>query len=429
MSTTTPTSPAANRRPIVGFLIAEVFSLGGTRLSMIAVPWLVLTLTGSATMTGLVAFAEMLPYVLVKTLAGPIIDRVGAKPVAVAADALSVLTIASVPLLHLLGALQVWLLLPVVALMGALRGPADGAKITFVPTVARLAAVPLERVTGLHGAVERLATTIGTALAGGLVALIGPALALAVNALCFALAALVILFVLESDGSTPTPDAPAAKPTTPAMVRQYATDLKQGWDFLRTDAVLMGITIMVAITNMLDQAFTVVLLPVWAKAGGHGVEMVGLFAAVFSAASVLGALIAAAKADRLPRLAVYATAFLIAGAPRFLILAVDAPLTWVLAVAALAGFVSGFINPIIGAVIFERIPAALTGRVAALNSSLAWALMPFGGLLGGLLVTGIGLPLALATVGCAYFLATLTPLVRSSFRSLGTRPESVAEVR
>ena len=33
---------------------------------MVAIPWLVLTTTGSPRWTGLVAFAEMLPYVLAK---------------------------------------------------------------------------------------------------------------------------------------------------------------------------------------------------------------------------------------------------------------------------------------------------------------------------------------------------------------------------
>ena len=49
---------------------------------MIALPWFVLTTTGSATKTGLVALAELLPLVLLKVLGGPVIDRVGARRVA-----------------------------------------------------------------------------------------------------------------------------------------------------------------------------------------------------------------------------------------------------------------------------------------------------------------------------------------------------------
>jgi len=73
----------SRRTPLVGFLLADAISLCGTRVSMIAIPWLVLTTTGSAVQTGLVAFAEMAPYVVLKALAGPWTDRVGPRRICV----------------------------------------------------------------------------------------------------------------------------------------------------------------------------------------------------------------------------------------------------------------------------------------------------------------------------------------------------------
>ena len=119
---------------------------------------------------------------------------------------------------------------------------------------------------------------------------------------------------------------------------------------------------------------------------------------------------------------VYTVAFLITGAPRFLIFATGSPIVIIVAVLATAGFASGFLNPILGAVIFERIPAHLTGRVSALVNALCWTLMPFGGLLGGLLVAGIGLAPAFALVGVAYLGATMLPLATRGFRSFAERP-------
>ncbi|MFC6343866.1 MFS transporter, partial [Nocardioides hankookensis] len=82
-----------SRRPLYGWLTAEAISLTGTRVSMVALPWFVLTTTGSATRTGLVALAEMLPLVVLKVLGGPVIDRVGARRVAITCDLLSVLAV------------------------------------------------------------------------------------------------------------------------------------------------------------------------------------------------------------------------------------------------------------------------------------------------------------------------------------------------
>src|SRR3712207_6715704 len=138
----------------------------GTRLSMIAVPWLVLTTTGSPTLTGVVAFAEMAPYVVLKGLTGPVVDRIGARRVCITADLVSLGVVGAVPLLHALGLLTYPVLLVLVTLTGAVRGPGDGAKHALVPSVVDAAGVSLERATGLHGASERLASTVGAAAAG-----------------------------------------------------------------------------------------------------------------------------------------------------------------------------------------------------------------------------------------------------------------------
>ena len=48
--------------------------------------------------------------------------------------------------------------------------------------------------------------------------------------------------------------------------------------------------------------------------------------------------------------------------------------------------------------------------------------MPFGGLLGGLLVAGVGLSTALLLTGAAYFLVTMLPAVDPRWREIDRRP-------
>jgi MFS family permease len=80
------------------------------------------------------------------------------------------------------------------------------------------------------------------------------------------------------------------------------------------------------------------------------------------------------------------------------------------------GFASGFLNPILGAVIYERVPDALMGRVTTLSNAACWSLMPFGGVLGGVLSDSLGISAALFIIGIAYFVATMAPLAIPSFR-------------
>lgn len=411
-----------SRKPFAALAVAEAFSISGTRLSQIAVPWLVLTMTGSAVWTGVVGFAEMLPYVVAKALGGPIVDRIGAKAVAMTSDSCSVLIVGVIPLLQWAGMLQLVWLVPISALMGAVRGPSDGAKSALVPVVADQGAVPLEQVTGVMGAIERLGGTVGAAAAGAVVAMIGAPQALLVNAVTFAVAAAFISRGVPS-ATSQRPQEVSGQAGAEASYRQQ---LVEGWHFLRGDAVLVGITTMVSVTNLLDQAWTAVLLPVWAHDTGQGAGAVGLVLAVMAGPSILGALTAAAVGERLPRLPIYTLCFVVAGIPRFSIFAFDTPMWAMAAVLAVVGFVSGFCNPILGAVIFERIPRHLVGRVSALNTSLCWSLIPFGGLLGGGLAALVGLRAATMTVGVAYFWVALMPLVRKSFREFDKRPATAS---
>lgn len=192
----------------------------------------------------------------------------------------------------------------------------------------------------------------------------------------------------------------------------------EGFTFLRGEPLLLTVIVMVAITNLLDAALTAVLVPVWAREFGNGPTAIGLLGSVMGVAGGGGSLIAAVVAHRLRRRVVVLTGFLLAGAPRFLILAFDAPLGVVLAVFAVSGFGAGFINPALGAVLVERVPRRMLGRANALGDSLAWAGIPLGGLIAGAAVTAVGLVPVLLTCGAAYFLTTNLAGLRPEWREM-----------
>ncbi|MBX6385415.1 MAG: MFS transporter, partial [Microbispora sp.] len=237
------------------------------------------------------------------------------------------------------------------------------------------------------------------AAGGVLVAALGPLTGLVVNAVCFALGSLIISLALPRGMGRP---AGGAAPAASGYWRRFG----EGFAFLRGEPLLLTIIVMVGITNLLDAAFGTVLLPVWAERSGNGPSAIGLSNGVWSATAVAGSLVAAAIAHRMPRRIVFFAGFLLAGAPRFLALAADTPMWAVLAVFAVSGAGGGFLNPIIGAIAFERVPPGMRGRVNALGDSLAWAGIPLGGLAAGAAVAAFGLGPALLIGGAAYFLTT-----------------------
>ena len=167
--------------------------------------------------------------------------------------------------------------------------------------------------------------------------------------------------------------------------RRTPAELRDGWSFMRRDPVLMGIAVMVAITNLLDQAWSVVLVPVWARdSGGGGAARAAVRDLRRRGGARLGG------RGRLGRTAA-ALPDLPAGVhPRRGAAVRDArprrPAVVDPGRRVVGGFASGFLNPVLGAVLFERIPAPLMGRVTSMNLAMSWSLMPFGGLLGGVAV-------------------------------------------
>ncbi|AVT33463.1 MFS transporter [Plantactinospora sp. BC1] len=412
-----------NRRPLVGLLVAEGISLVGSRMSMVALPWFALLVTGSAARTGLVAFAEMLPYVLACALGGPLIDRIGARRTSIVADLGSAVAVAAVPLLHLAGALDFGTLLGLVAVAGLLRGFGDTAKRVVFPETVAAAEIPMTRATSLHDGLSRLGTLLGAPLAGLLIAILDAPLVLLLDAATFLLSAAVLAAAVPArDRADRTEESTVEATTVEEEQESYLSALRGGLRYLRRDRLVHGIVLMLLVTNLADAAYTSVLTPVWASEVIRSSTALGLLTASFALGAVLGNVVFTVVADRVPRFAVFAVGFLLAGAPRFVALALLDRLWVIYLISFVAGVSVAAVNPILGAVSFERIPERLRARVLGLVHAAAWAGIPLGGLLGGLAVQELRLPVACLVFAVAYLLVTLMPFVMPVWRGLDRPP-------
>lgn len=119
----TPVRPR-DRRPLLLLLTANVVSVAGNMLTLVAIPWFVLSTTGSPARAGLVAFASTVPVILAALLGGPLIDRLGYTVTSVVSDGVCALAVVAVPVLHATGHLTYGLLLVLVAVSGLFHSPA-----------------------------------------------------------------------------------------------------------------------------------------------------------------------------------------------------------------------------------------------------------------------------------------------------------------
>ena len=406
------------RLPIISLFAANAISMVGNVLAAIAIPWFVLQTTGSAARTGITGFFTILPVVIAGFLGGALIDRLGYRPTSIIADLASCVTVALIPLLHFTIGLQFWQLMLLVFLGGLLDAPGSTARVALVPELAAHAGMALERATSIGQVVERGSRLIGAPLAGLLIAALGTANVLWLDAASFLFSAVLVAAAVS----------PAIAKPAQAAQSTYVDEVLDGLRFMREHRLVLSMIVIVMITNFLDAAFGGVLLPVYVnQVFGNPVNL-GLFVGAMSGGSVVGGMIFGMIGHRLPRFATFVAMFILASLYSWAF-ALFQPLSIILVAAAISGLGAGPLNPIIDTVIFERVPSNMRGRVLGTIQAGAWVTMPLGVLIAGVLTEILGLQSLLLAVAITYLAATLSMLFIPALRELDQRVLSVEATR
>ncbi|GLZ37286.1 MFS transporter [Actinokineospora sp. NBRC 105648] len=402
-----------SRVPLVALLAANALSICGTTMTLLAVPWFVLQTTGSPARTGLVAGVEVAGTVVAAVLGGPVVDRLGRRAASVLSDLLGAAAVAAVPLLFATTGLPFGLLLALTGVLGLVSAPGVLARSSLMPGLISRAGVSAERAAGAYDGVSRGAKMLGAPLAGVLIAIWGAQQVLLVDAGTFLASALLV---------------GVAVPAGPGAARGigYLARMRMGLDYLRGDRLFRVVLALLFATNMIDTAFVSVLAPVYARDVLHSSVALGLVLGTLGGGALLGTLAYTLVGPRLSRARAFALAFLVSGAPRYVVLFVEPGLPAILAVIAVCGFASGALNPILGVLQYERVPEGVRPMVVGLLNAGSFAGMPLGALFAGLAVQGVGLATTLAVSGVLYLVITLGPFVFPVWRGMDRRPAEAA---
>ncbi len=390
-------------RPLVALEIATLVSAAGNGVALVALPWVVLELTGSATDVGLVAAIAALPLVLSAFVSGTIVDRFGRRRTAVVSDVLSGLSVAAIPVAAALDVLSLGLLLGLAAL-GAVFDPAGvTARETMLPAAAAAARLRRERVNGVHEAVFGVAFLVGPALGGLLIAWIGAEATLWATAIGFAVSS-VATFLVRLPGVERPPQHDESRP--------FWRDGLDGLLFVWNDHTLRALTILFTVLVGAWVPIEGVILPVYFQAQ-DAPERLGVVLMAMSVGGIVGALAYGAIGHRVSRrsaviLGLVGTSLPVVGMA-FL------PSFWLLVLlGAATGLAYGPINPIANLVLQELAPPHLLGRAIGVLTSLAYASGPLGFLVVGPLIEWIGLRATFLVLALALVAVALaSPFVRA----------------
>jgi predicted MFS family arabinose efflux permease len=382
---------------------AALVSLLGDGVVPVALAFAVLDLTGSATDLGIVLAARTIALVASLLVGGVVADRVGRRAVMVSADVVRLVTQAAIAALLVSGHATVLEIALSQVLLGAASGFFNPASSGLIPVVA---GEWLQQANALRGMALAAGNIAGPAIAGVLVVAAGPGWALLVDAASYGASAALLARV--------PPDR-----DRPARATHFLTDLRDGFDEVRSRTWLWATIAVFSLVNAFAAAFPV-LGALTAKRYLGGASA---WAAILVARAV-GSLIGGTSLLRLrPRrpLLVTTLAGMITALPTVL-LAAPAPLAVIVIGALISGIGPMVFNTLWETTLQQHIPAAARSRVSSYDWFGSVALQPVGYALMGPLAAGIGLSGALYLCGGLEFAALASLLTIRDIRTLPPRP-------
>ena len=381
--TTAPEQSVLRDPAFARYLAARTLSSAGSIVTLIVLPILVYRISGSASLTALVAACEAAPYVVLGLVAGALTDRWNRKTVMVTADVLGATLVLTLPLAHWLAEVTVVHVL-VVAFVGPSLGVFfDGAVFGAIPMLVGRGRIA--EANSIAWGAQSLNEILLPSAVGLSLVLLDPADLLLLDGLTFAASAALVASIMR-----PMHDATREHP--PLTARVLLSDIREGLGFLLRHPGVRTMTIVGTLQCLAGGGF-VALMVVWVdRSLGVGTE--GLRFGLVYGAWAVGGLLAASALPRLlrrsspERIALVALPFSAAAG-----LVVPLVPVWWAAALALALWSSAYTVIVINSVSYRQIvtPEPLLGRVNTAGRMLSWGLGWTGGaLLAGVLVGFLG---------------------------------------
>ncbi|MGW2485556.1 MFS transporter [Streptomyces sp. NPDC001571] len=407
------------------FFSGAIVSNIGTWMARITQDWLVLTITGSSVAVGITTAMQFLPMLLFGLYGGVIADRFAKRNILFVTQAAMGLGGLFLAVMTLSGHVQVWHVYLTAFFTGLVTVVDNPTRQSFVSEM--VGPDRVRNAVSLNSANFQSARLVGPAVAGVVMAAVGPGWAFLANGLSFT-APLIMLSLMRTKELQPTRLAPRGK-----------GQLREGLAYVSERPELIWPIVLVGFVGTFGFNF-----PIWLSAfasdvfhGGSG--MYGVFNSLMAIGSLVGALLAARRSStRLRMLVLAAVLFAVlelaaSGAP---------DLGLFMALLIPVGILGLTVNVTANASVQMATDPEMRGRVMSLFMMVFTGGTPLGGPLFGWLtdVYGVRVSLALgglicgaAAIGVGLMLARAANLrlkvdVRPGHRHLAFVPRNPALV-
>jgi MFS family permease len=236
--------PALQSRNYKLYFGGQLFSLIGTWLQIVAEGWLVLKLTNSAFLIGLVAALATVPSLLFTLFGGVIVDRFPKRKILLLTQSCAMVLALIYGTLTLLNVINIWeigLLAFLLGLVSAVDSPARQAFVSEMVTRDQLPSA-----IALNSGAFNSARVIGPGIAGILIAASGPGGAFIINGLSYIC---VIIALLKM----------RLKKAAPIKKQNALTAIKAGLSYSFSHPIIRTLIILTGISSIFGWSYTTLM--------------------------------------------------------------------------------------------------------------------------------------------------------------------------
>jgi ENTS family enterobactin (siderophore) exporter len=393
--------PLGRNRDFLAVLGGQSVSALGDAITLTAMPLLVLALTGSGALMGLVGALQLLPDLVFGLFAGAFADRWDRRRMMILADAGRAILTFAVPVSYWLDGPTMAVLLIVIFPSNVLRVFSDAAYGSSIPSLVGRA--NLGRAFSIFESSLSVPFIIGPGLAGVLVGTIGAASTLAIDALTFAISAAAVLFVRRSLRAPRAPDMPSV-----------VADIRSGLVFIRREPTVRAVIAYWAALQLATAALIPTLAYYVTIDRGQSAALFGFLGSIWSVGYLGGSLLVVRLGNRWlgPRMLVSGAAI---GAAVMTVGLTTSPVIYLAAAAVIGAFLAILLISY-ATLRVSATPDELQGRVGSTARAITLGLMPISMLAGGALIQATNATTTLLVMGGLAIVTTLVASLAPTFR-------------
>ncbi|BCB03610.1 MFS transporter [Bacillus sp. KH172YL63] len=389
--------PLKRNYPVFRFMGGNLISFFGDQIYLIAIPLLVLALTGSPVSMGIVAALERLP-ILLQPFAGILSDTYKRKRLLLICDAGRSVLVGGIGILFILGMLEMWIVYPVVFGIGCLSQIYNTSQFASIPGLVKKK--DLQAVNALNSGAFNLALFLAPGVGGLIISVFNPGYALLVNSFSF-LVSFAAILSLQMKGEK--------KASSGLSIWR---DMGEGFKFVvHTKPILY--TNLAMVSSVFGTTLFLTLL-VYHLKDTVNVDPVhiGWLISIGGVGAVTGAFTSTMIRKRFSyRRILFISSFI--GGMSIVCFGLADSYYWLMVMNAVGTFTAALMSPCIITIRQTLTPDRLLGRVQATSRLLTWMLMPLAAFLAGILAETIGTNTTIILAGTISTLASFPYLHRS----------------